>query len=65
VPHPDAMRKMMRRHLTYKEAFAMTEISLWHRQRLADARREVYQQLLAVFGPVIASEARNYEYARR
>jgi hypothetical protein len=59
VLHQNAMREMMRRHLTYKEAFAMAEISLWDRHRLTDARREDYQQLLVVFGPVIASEARN------
>ena len=50
---------MMRRHLAYKEAFAIAEISLWDRQCLSDARREVYQQLLVVCDPVIASEARN------
>jgi len=49
---------MMRRHLTYKEAFATPEIWLWDRQRLAEARREVNGQLRAIFGsqePLIAS----------
>ena len=59
VLHPNAMREMMCRHLTYKEMFAIAEISPCDRQRLTDARRRVDQQLLVVFSPVIASEARN------
>lgn len=48
--HLKALQEMTRRHLTYKEAMATAELSLWDRQRLAEARREVYQQLSAIFG---------------
>ncbi len=58
ILHLKAVGEMMRRHLTYKEAFATPEIWLWDRQRLAEARREVNGQLRAIFGsqePLIAS----------
>jgi hypothetical protein len=55
VLHLNAMREMTRRHLTYKETLATPEISLWDKQRLLDARREVNQQLVAMFGPIAAS----------
>ena len=51
-----------RHHLTYKEALASPEFSLWDRQRLRDARREVNGQPLAIFGcegPVAASIGAN------
>jgi len=35
------------------------ESSLWDRQRLGDAQPEANEQLVAIFGPVIASEVRN------
>ena len=35
------------------------EFSLRDRQRLGDAQREANEQLVAIFGPVIASEVRN------
>jgi hypothetical protein len=57
ILHLKAVGEMMRRHLTYKEAFATPEIWLWDRQRLAEARREVNGQLRAIFGseePLIA-----------
>ena len=50
VLHLNAMREMTRRHLTYKEVLASPEFSIWDRQRLRDAQREVYDQLLAMFG---------------
>jgi len=50
ILHLKAVGEMMRRHLTYKEAFATPEIWLWDRQRLAEARREVNGQLRAIFG---------------
>ncbi|HUD24206.1 MAG TPA: P-loop NTPase [Burkholderiaceae bacterium] len=48
--HLKALQEMTRRHLTYKEAMATAQFSLWDRQRLAEARREVYQQLSAICG---------------
>ena len=48
--HLKALQEMTRRHLTYKEAMATAQFSLWDRQRLAEARREVNQQLSAIFG---------------
>jgi hypothetical protein len=56
--HLNAMREMTRRYLTYREALASPEFSLWDKMRLKDAQREVNEQLLAVFGregPVAAS----------
>ena len=50
VLHLNAMREMTRRHLTYMEVLASPEFSIWDRQRLRDAQREVYDQLLAMFG---------------
>jgi heme-degrading monooxygenase HmoA len=50
ILHLKAVGEMMRRHLTYKEAFATPEIWLWDRERLAEARREVNSQLRAIFG---------------
>ena len=50
VLHLNAMREMTRRHLTYQEALASPEFSLWDRQRLGDAQREVNEQLVAIFG---------------
>jgi hypothetical protein len=50
--HLNAMREMTRRFLTYKEALASPEFSLWDRQRLKDAQREVNDQLFAIFGRV-------------
>jgi CobQ/CobB/MinD/ParA nucleotide binding domain len=50
VLHQNAMREMLRRHLTYKEALAMPEFSIWDRQRLRDAQRDVNDQLLTIFG---------------
>jgi hypothetical protein len=50
ILHLKAVGEMMRRHLTYKEAFATPEIWLWDRQRLAEARREVNSQLRTIFG---------------
>ena len=50
VLHLNAMREMTRRHLTYKEVLASPEFSIWDRQRLRDAQREVNDQLLAIFG---------------
>ena len=55
VLHLNAVGEMTRRNLTYQEAMLTAEISLWDRQRLADARREVYQQLTGIFGPAVAS----------
>jgi CobQ/CobB/MinD/ParA nucleotide binding domain len=60
--HLKALQEMMRRHLTYKEAMATAQFSLWDRQRLAEARREVNQQLLAIFAreePVAAPMGEN------
>jgi hypothetical protein len=48
--HLKALQEMTRLHLTYKEAMATPQFSLWDRQRLAQARREVNQQLSAIFG---------------
>jgi len=59
VLHLRAIGEMTRRHLTYKETVGCPEISLWDKQRLKDAQREVNQQLFAVFGPVVASVARD------
>jgi hypothetical protein len=50
ILHLKAVGEMMRRHLTYKEAFATPEMWLWDRQRLAEARREVNSQLRVIFG---------------
>jgi len=50
VLHLNAMREMTRRHLTYKEALASPEFSIWDRQRLRDAQREVNNQLSVIFG---------------
>jgi hypothetical protein len=50
VLHLNAVREMTRRHLTYKEVLASPEFSIWDRQRLRDAQREVYDQLHAMFG---------------
>jgi hypothetical protein len=50
VLHLNAVREMTRRHLTYKEVLASPEFSIWDRQRLRDAQREVYDQLLQMFG---------------
>jgi len=50
VLHLNAMREMTRRHLTYREVLASPEFSIWDRQRLRDAQREVNEQLLAIFG---------------
>jgi len=48
--HLKALQEMTRRHLTYKEAMVTAQFSLWDRQRLAQARREVNQQLSVIFG---------------
>jgi hypothetical protein len=50
VLHLNAMREMTRRHLTYREVLASPEFTIWDRQRLRDAQREVYDQLIAIFG---------------
>ena len=50
VLHLNAMREMTRRHLTYREVLASPEFSIWDRQRLKDAQRDVNDQLLAIFG---------------
>jgi hypothetical protein len=47
--HLKAVGEMMRRHLTYKEAMATAEFWLWDRQRLAEARREINDQLHVIF----------------
>lgn len=49
-----AFREMTRRCLTYKETLATPEISLWDKQRLWEARREVNDQLTILFGGVVA-----------
>lgn len=54
VLHQRAIREMTRRNLTYKETLATPEISLWDKQRLWEARREVNDQLAALFGGVVA-----------
>jgi hypothetical protein len=59
VLHLNAVREMTRRNLTYKETLATPEISLWDKQRLWDARREVNQQLGAIFGAAVASAVGN------
>ena len=48
--HLKALQEMTRRHLTYKEAMATSQFSLWDRQRLAGAWREVSGQLSVIFG---------------
>jgi len=59
VLHLNAVREMTRRNLTYKETLATPEISLWDKQRLWEARREVNQQLVAIFGAAVASAVGN------
>jgi len=57
VLHLNAMREMTRRHLTYREVLASPEFSIWDRQRLRDAQREVYDQLIEIFGSEAPSPA--------
>jgi len=53
----NALREMTRRHLTYREAMATAEFSLWDRQRLIEVQREINNELIAIFGCVEAVAA--------
>jgi hypothetical protein len=57
VLHLNAMRKMAERHLTYREVFESPDFSLWEKQRLKDAQREIYEQLAGIFAPAAKSAA--------
>jgi hypothetical protein len=50
VLHLSAIREMTSRYLTYKEALPSPEFTLWDRQRLREAQREIDEQLMEVFG---------------
>jgi len=51
VLHLNAMREMTSRYLTYGEALPSPEFTLWDRQRLREAQREIDEQLVEIFGP--------------
>ena len=55
--HINAIREMTRRHLTFREAIASAEFWLLDKQRLADARREVREQLDAISGETSVANA--------
>jgi hypothetical protein len=50
VLHLNAIREMTSRYLTYKEALPSPEFTLWDRQRLREAQREIDEQLVEIFG---------------
>jgi hypothetical protein len=50
VLHLTAIREMTSRYLTYKEALPSPEFTLWDRQRLREAQREIDEQLGEIFG---------------